>query len=111
MRVHNVSYESKCSKYYRSKYLITTYLELIHPMGDQSDWIIPEDVRCKVVYPPVGGRSAGRPRKRRIPSVGEEVAHNKGSQCKGSGHNRQTCKNPIPLHPCSVPSSSSQPSN
>ncbi|TXG48698.1 hypothetical protein EZV62_024573 [Acer yangbiense] len=111
MRVHNVPYEIKCSKYYKSEYLMTTYSELIHPVGDQSDWIIPEDVCCKVVYPPVGGRSAGRPHKQRIPSVGEEVVHNKCSRCKGSGHNRQTCKNPIPLHPCSVPSSSSQPSN
>ncbi|KAK3207025.1 hypothetical protein Dsin_021071 [Dipteronia sinensis] len=50
MRVHNVPYESKCSKYYKSKYLMIAYSELIHPVGDQSDWIPPKDVCYEVVY-------------------------------------------------------------
>ncbi|KAK2646763.1 hypothetical protein Ddye_021958, partial [Dipteronia dyeriana] len=82
IRVHNGPYESKCSKYYKSAYLMIAYSELIHPVGDQSDYIIPEDVRCKVVYLPVGGRSAGRPSKRRIPSISVKVKRNKCSRCK-----------------------------
>ncbi|KAK2653053.1 hypothetical protein Ddye_012909 [Dipteronia dyeriana] len=59
MGVHNIPYEGKCSKCYKSEYLMIAYSELINLVGDQSDWIIHEDVRCKVVYPPVGGHSAG----------------------------------------------------
>ncbi|KAK4856260.1 hypothetical protein QYF36_015772 [Acer negundo] len=58
---HDKWYESKFSKYYKSEYLMTAYSELIHRAGDQSDWITPEDVRCKVVWSMDDHASEGHP--------------------------------------------------
>ncbi|PON76342.1 hypothetical protein TorRG33x02_242820 [Trema orientale] len=46
---------------------------------------------------PLTIRSADRLKKKRIPSNGEEARRQKFSRCGQSSHNRQTCKNLIPL--------------
>jgi len=44
--------------------------------------------------PPLVKRRVGRPRKRRILSIGERKNNSKCSRCHGRGHNCRTCKLP-----------------
>ncbi|CAE5957616.1 unnamed protein product [Arabidopsis arenosa] len=55
------------------------------------------------MLPPQSNNGPGRRRKRRIPSAGENQEPKRGrfapkrcSRCLGTGHNRVTCKNPLP---------------
>ncbi|CAH9114478.1 unnamed protein product [Cuscuta europaea] len=50
------------------------------------------------IPPSCESRPPGRPKKRRIPSTGEHVRSQKCTRCLMVGHNRKTCRNPIPLH-------------
>ena len=43
-------------------------------------------------------RPTGRQRKERIPSGGEGKRRRQCGQCGDYGHNRKSCKQPIPLH-------------
>ncbi|XP_038702589.1 uncharacterized protein LOC119999144 [Tripterygium wilfordii] len=58
---------------------------------------VENDIR--VLLPPKVKRPCGRPKQQRIPSQGETVIIRHCGRCKKSGHNRQTCKEPIALHP------------
>ncbi|KAL5537906.1 hypothetical protein UlMin_045824 [Ulmus minor] len=72
-----------CSLYYTREFWHETY------RGISEFELQPPDVRTV----------AGRRRKRRLPSMGEELPTPKCSHCKERGHNRATCQNPIALHP------------
>ena len=52
-----------------------------------------------ILQPPDVRIVAGRRRKQRVPSIGEELPIPKCSRYKERGHNRATCQNPIALHP------------
>ncbi|KAL6290903.1 hypothetical protein ACE6H2_008413 [Prunus campanulata] len=69
--------------------------------GDQTDWVVPNDVRNRIVLPPITRKRYGRRKEKRIPSRGEEPSTRKCSRCGSTGHYRQACKNPIALHPTS----------
>ncbi|CAL2229754.1 unnamed protein product [Prunus armeniaca] len=60
-------------------------------------WDIPEDVRSRVVLPPIARVMPGRRKKIRIPSQGEGTIRRKCSRCGSAGHNKSTCKNTIPV--------------
>ena len=60
-----------CSKYYTVNSLLSLYVESIHHLGHQRDWMIPCDISSRVVLPPKTRQPTGRPRKERIPSGGE----------------------------------------
>ncbi|KAL6336650.1 hypothetical protein AAG906_035964 [Vitis piasezkii] len=61
-----------------------------------SYWVVPNHISDKVVLPPKTRRPTGRPRKVRIPSSGEGKRTSRCSRCGQYGHNRKTCKRPIP---------------
>ena len=90
-------YKVLCSHMYTTTAWVSTYAESIHPVGHQSDWIVPMDIGNRVVLPPVTKRPSGRPRSERIRSVGEHVVRKKCGRCHNYGHNRKTCKNAIPI--------------
>ncbi|VFQ70075.1 unnamed protein product [Cuscuta campestris] len=60
------------STYYKRESLVATYSGIVHPIGNQSTWYIPPPVKALVCKPPsCNKRPPGRPKKRRLPSVGE----------------------------------------
>ena len=97
-RERNLPVENFISKFYSTEYLRATYADVHHPHCDISSWVIPPEVENIVVLPPEhAARAAGRPKKRRIPSQGEEVRRRKCARCGVLGHNRQTCSSATPL--------------
>ncbi|CAH9128404.1 unnamed protein product, partial [Cuscuta epithymum] len=82
------------SPYYTRDMLLATWSGIMHPIGDSEDWVIPShisSVRCKP--PSCLKRPPGRPKKSRIPSIGEYRGskHRKCSRCNVVGHNKKTC--------------------
>ncbi|TYK14893.1 MuDRA-like transposase [Cucumis melo var. makuwa] len=76
-------------QYYYATVLSATYGGLVRPIGNHTDWSVVE-VNDNIL-PLVFRRPAGRPRKRRIPSIGEVSKSSKFSRCKRAGHNIRTC--------------------
>ena len=95
-RFYNISCYPLCSKYFTTKTLLSSYSECIYPTRNEIDWVVPNHIHDKVVLPPKPRRPTGRPRKVRIPSGGEGKRTSRCSQCGQYGHNRKTCKRPIP---------------
>ncbi|RYE20793.1 MAG: hypothetical protein EOP45_10500 [Sphingobacteriaceae bacterium] len=97
-RVRNRQVENYISEFYSTEYLRATYAGVHHPHGDISSWNIPPEVEnIKVLPPQHKARAAGRPKKRRIPSQGEDIIRRKCTRCGQIGHNRQTCNSATPL--------------
>lgn len=99
-RHRNFVVEDYISTYYTAENWASAYAGVIHPYGNKETWQIPEEVKQIIVEAPrCYKRQAGRPKKTRTPSQGEgDVATGrKCSRCRGVGHNRVTCRNPIPL--------------
>lgn len=99
-KFRNYVVEDYISTYYTKENWYSSYAGVIHPYGSVETWQIPENIKEVVVNPPkCAKRGAGRPKKNRMPSTGEgeTSSQRKCSRCKQVGHNRQTCKNPIPL--------------
>ena len=86
-----------CSNYYSKDYLYACYAHVVHPIGSEEGWDVSEAARSQIVNPPKPQRRPGRPRVQRILSQGEEIDHIHCDRCNGSGHNRQTCTNSVPL--------------
>lgn len=78
---------------------IATYAKPIHPVGNDSDWLVPPKVQEVNVKPPRQRPSTKHPRKQRIPSSGEEIVQMRCSRCSQFDHNGVTYKNPISLNP------------
>ncbi|KAA0046064.1 hypothetical protein E6C27_scaffold1096G00160 [Cucumis melo var. makuwa] len=78
------------SQYYYATVLSATYGGLVRPIGNHTDWSV-VGVNDNIL-PPVFRRPAGRPRKRRIPSIGEVSKSSKCSRCKRASHNIRTCR-------------------
>ncbi|RVW45505.1 hypothetical protein CK203_091441 [Vitis vinifera] len=93
---YNISCYTLCSKYFTTKALLSSYSECIYPTGSEIDWVVPNHIHDKVVLPPKTRRPTGRPRKVRISSGGEGKHTSRCSRCGQYGHNRKTCKRPIP---------------
>ncbi|KAL5564417.1 hypothetical protein UlMin_027581 [Ulmus minor] len=88
-----------CSLYYTREFWHETYRGVINPIPHISSWTTPQQISEFKLQPPDVRTVAGRRRKRRLPSMGEELPTPKCSRCKERGHNRATCQNPIALHP------------
>ncbi|RYE21854.1 MAG: hypothetical protein EOP45_09050 [Sphingobacteriaceae bacterium] len=94
----NLAVEGYISPYYTAEYWRASYAGVHHPHGNIQTWIIPPEVANFVIQPPTHrARAAGRPKKRRIPSQGEEPIRRKCSRCGEVGHNRTTCSSQFPL--------------
>ncbi|KAL0533143.1 hypothetical protein IC582_030358 [Cucumis melo] len=94
-RDRNINVYSLCANYYTNECLLAAYAEAVYPVGNQSDWKTSEDYVHMTVLPPKVVKRVGRPKKKRIPSVGEAPKLHKCGRCKQIGHNRLTCTNPI----------------
>ncbi|KAL4028044.1 hypothetical protein IC575_011236 [Cucumis melo] len=94
-RDRNINVYSLCANYYTNECLLVAYAEAVYPVGNQSDWKTSEDYVHMTVLPPKVVKRVGRPKKKRIPSVGEAPKLHKCGRCKQIGHNRLTCTNPI----------------
>ncbi|KAA0061196.1 MuDRA-like transposase [Cucumis melo var. makuwa] len=58
------------------------YAEAVYPVGNQSDWKTSEDYVHMTVLPPKVVKRVGRPKKKRIPTVGEAPKLHKCGRCK-----------------------------
>ncbi|KAL5548529.1 hypothetical protein UlMin_003760 [Ulmus minor] len=92
-----------CSLYYTREFWHETYRGVISPIPHISSWTIPQQISEFELQPSDVRTVAGRRRKRRLPSIGEELLTPKCSRCKERGHNRATCQNPIALHLATKP--------
>ncbi|KAK2649052.1 hypothetical protein Ddye_016541 [Dipteronia dyeriana] len=90
-RLRRFSYIDYCSPYYSSSFLVAAYSGEIHPVGHPPEWLVPEDIASIVVLPPVGRRLSERPKKNRIPSIGEGVSQSRCTTCHRNGHNSHSC--------------------
>ena len=91
-RYGNISCYTTCSQYYMKNSLISSYSNFIYPIENNKDWVISEDISCRVVLSPKSRRPVGRPRKERICSGGEGKPTRCCGRCGDYGHNRKTCK-------------------
>ena len=93
-RYRHLLYHVMCSPYYYVETLCVAYADSIYPVGDIDQWEVPQKVQTRVVRPfDMRQRSAGRPRKKRILSQGEDRIQYKCRRCGRRGHNRAKCKN------------------
>ncbi|XP_058077551.1 uncharacterized protein LOC131225947 [Magnolia sinica] len=95
---YNLLHYSYCSPLYTARNYQITYENSVYPVRDQSQWEISPAFKeyCSRIRPPLQMRSAGRPKKARILSRGEERTTKICGRCKQTGHNRRSCKFPIP---------------
>ncbi|XP_073152970.1 uncharacterized protein [Henckelia pumila] len=91
-----ISIYSLCSEYYKTTSWRTSYAEPIHPIDKQIDWLIPDEVQGRVILPPCVRRPCGRPRTRRMRSMGEIPRMRHCSTCGSTGHNKKSCTNSTP---------------
>ncbi|XP_060217146.1 uncharacterized protein LOC132644572 [Lycium barbarum] len=83
-RVYNL-----CSPYYSAEFHRLAYSKIINPVPPKEQW---EWATENIINPPIVKRVKGRKRKKRIPTVGEDVKkRNKCSLCKQVGHKKTTC--------------------
>ncbi|XP_022154400.1 uncharacterized protein LOC111021677 [Momordica charantia] len=94
-RHKNINCHTLIDPCYSVDSLISAYAEPILPVGHMSEWKRPADYQPIPVQPPRLVKRAGRRRTQWIASTGERRVVNKCSRCGTSGHNRQTCTNPI----------------
>ena len=97
-RAKETSVYSVCSQFYTANALVLAYAEPIWPVGNRNEWEVPEDVRDRIVLPPMRQVIPGRRKTIRISSVEEDVVRKKYQRCGGGGHNRAIYKNSIPLN-------------
>ena len=91
-RYGNMSCYTLCSQYYMKNSFISLYSKSIYPTGNNKDWVIPENIRCRVVLAPKSRRPTRRPRNERNCSSGEAKRTRCCGRCGDYGHNRKTCK-------------------
>lgn len=90
LRMLNEDPYSFTASFYFTRTLSETYRGVIRPVGVQEDWRAQDDV--SKALPPIVKRQAGRPKKQRIPSIGEFKSSIRCTQCNLKGHNSKTCK-------------------
>ena len=88
--------------------MVAAYSGEIHPVGQPSEWLVPEDIASKIVHLPVGRRGPGRSKKNRTSSFGEEVTQRRCTTCHRVGHNSHTCTYPKSSRPSSGMGSTSE---
>ncbi|KAA0032136.1 MuDRA-like transposase [Cucumis melo var. makuwa] len=84
-RDRNINVYSLYANYYTNECLLAAYAEAVYPVGNQSDWKTSEDYVHMTVLPPKVVKRVGRPKKKRIPSVGEAPKLHKCGRCKQVG--------------------------
>ncbi|KAF3503587.1 hypothetical protein F2Q69_00041843 [Brassica cretica] len=99
--VAKVKVDSLVAEEYTQNAMVAAYVGSVAPMIDTDNIIeLTGQLSELDMLPPSSRRPPGRPRKKRFLSRGEvrmktPRRHTVCSRCKGSGHNRATCKTPI----------------
>ncbi|XP_060965465.1 uncharacterized protein LOC133034401 [Cannabis sativa] len=62
MREMNMDPYTYCSDYYTKKNWLATYSGTVYPIGHQSEWEVPEEVKNIIVLPPHERVKSGRPK-------------------------------------------------
>ncbi|XP_013589471.1 PREDICTED: protein FAR1-RELATED SEQUENCE 5-like [Brassica oleracea var. oleracea] len=75
-----------CSKYYLVEQWALAYHRTVYLVLHMSDWVIPEDVRAKKIFPPDFETKKGKPQQTRFPSVGE--SRGRGKRGRGGARGR-----------------------
>ncbi|XP_060974518.1 uncharacterized protein LOC133039630 [Cannabis sativa] len=92
MREMNMDPYTYCSDYYKKKKnWLATYSGTVYPIGHQSEWEVPEEVKNIIVLPPHEIIKSGKPKTLRRKAGWEKDQHNKCSKCGELGHNKRTC--------------------
>jgi hypothetical protein len=85
---------SLCSDFFTTGWLKQAYDMSVNPVPEPEAWDIGDDVRNRVVLPWKKKRLTGRPKKNRMPSVGEKRKQQTCGNCGHKGHNKKSCSNP-----------------
>ncbi|KAK3194153.1 hypothetical protein Dsin_025463 [Dipteronia sinensis] len=72
-RERNLDYTSLCADYYKKEVLADAYSILIMSVGHPNTWVIPPDIKNRVVLTPDIRTQSGRPRRSRFQSVSSNV--------------------------------------
>ncbi|XP_060959254.1 uncharacterized protein LOC133030506 [Cannabis sativa] len=91
MREMNMDPYTYCSDYYTKKNWLATYSGTVYPIGHQSEWEVPKEVKNIIVLPPHERVKSERPKTLRRKAGWEKDQHNKCSKCGELGHNKRTC--------------------
>src|SRR5579862_4334282 len=73
------------------------------PVGHPNTWVVPEDIRNRVVLTPEIQTQSGRPRRTRFASATEKPSKQKCKKCGTQGHNSRRCPIPGPCSSSTIP--------
>ncbi|GJS94129.1 multidrug resistance-associated protein 5 [Tanacetum coccineum] len=94
--------ESYVPAWFKTYMYFVAYHNYIKPVPDMNFW--PDQSMYSIVLPPKLRKMLGRPRKKRIRTIGEGgsstrvskvVSYRSCSNCKKPGHNKSICKKPV----------------
>ncbi|XP_028779486.1 uncharacterized protein LOC114735880 isoform X2 [Neltuma alba] len=84
-----------CSRYFTTESYRLTYSESLHPLPSVDFPALSGSELMVTVTPPPTRRPPGRPTKKRYGSQGIVKRQLQCSRCRGLGHNKSTCKEPL----------------
>ena len=99
IRNKNLSMYAFVSKWYFNSELSAVYEGVVNPVGSKDQWVSALEFEDMYIKPPNMKRQPGRPKTECMKSTGEFGSPRnqyRCSRCGGSGHNKHSCKNPIP---------------
>ncbi|XP_060959148.1 uncharacterized protein LOC115700082 [Cannabis sativa] len=73
--------QNYCSDYYSTKNWLETYEATVYPVGKQSNWDIPQEIKDIEILPPLERVKAGRPKKKRTRPSWETKTQIKCTKC------------------------------
>ena len=88
----NLNVYEYCASFYKTETLKELYQENVRPLPHKDQWNLPQHLQITVL-PPKTTIPAGRPKKKRIRSRGENKITIKCGKCEQQGHNIKTCRN------------------
>ncbi|XP_024014744.1 uncharacterized protein LOC112088574 [Eutrema salsugineum] len=74
-----------CSHYYWMEHWSLAYCRTIYPVPHKDDWVVPDNIRAKCIFPPEIIKKKGRINTTRHPSVGEHRGRGRGGRGGGRG--------------------------
>ncbi|KAK2638029.1 hypothetical protein Ddye_025824 [Dipteronia dyeriana] len=80
-RFTKTNFNFLCHEYYSTFWMQIAYALAINPVSHPSVWEVPDEVGSMIVLLPTRKRQTGRPKERRIPSVGEVRRKSNCSNC------------------------------
>lgn len=86
-----------CSDYYTTEFWRAAYADAISPAPNESEWVVTDEMKKMHVMPPEVRKQQGRRKTERAQSTGEFSKKKKCSRCGQTGHNRLTCRDPLPM--------------